>query len=63
MGRAGRVILDQDICRAVQVGVLNVEGHLVRRQVDLAAAFDHFQLDHHKQAVRECQQTIRDAQG
>jgi hypothetical protein len=62
MGRAGRVILDQNICRAVQVGMLDVKGHLVRRQVDLAAPFDHLELHHHKHPVRECHQDIRDAQ-
>ena len=62
MGRAGRVVLDQDVGRAAQVGMLDVKSHLVRRQVDLAAAFDHFELYHHKHPVRECHQDIRDAQ-
>ncbi len=62
MGGARRVILHQDVCRAVQVGMFDVEGHLVGRQVDLAASFDHLELDHHKHPVRECHQDIRDAQ-
>ena len=62
MGRTGRVILDQNICRAAKVSVLDVKGHLVGRQVDLASPFDHLELDHHKYPVRECHQDIRDAQ-
>jgi hypothetical protein len=42
--------------------VLDVEGDLVRRQVDLAAAFDDLELDQHEFPVRECQQAVRDAQ-
>ncbi len=42
--------------------MLNVKGHLVWGQVYPAAAFDHLQLDHHKQTMRECQQAVRDAQ-
>ncbi len=42
--------------------MLDVECNLVRRQVYLAAPFDHLQLDHHKHTMRECQQAIRDAQ-
>jgi hypothetical protein len=34
----------------------------MRRQVYLAAAFDHLEFDHHKQTMRECQQTIWEAQ-
>lgn len=62
MGRAGRVILDQDVSRAPEVGMFDVKSHLVRRQVDLAAPLDHFELDHHKQAMRKRQQTVWDAQ-
>jgi len=62
MRRPGRLVLHQDVGRAAQVCMLNVKGDLVRGQVYLAAAFDHLQLDHHKHAVRECQQTIRNAQ-
>jgi len=42
--------------------MFDVKGDLVGRQGNLAAAFDHLQLDHDKQAMRECQQTVRDAQ-
>ena len=58
----GRLVLHQDVGRAAQVCMLDVKCNLMRRQIYLAAAFYHLQLDHHKQAVRECQQTIRDAQ-
>ena len=61
MRRAGRVVLHQDIGRAAQVGMFDVKGNLMRRQIDLAAAFDHLELDHDKQAMRECQQAVRDA--
>ncbi len=59
---AGWVILNKDVGRAAQVGMLDVESHLVRRQGDLAAPFDHLQLDHDKHPMGECQQTIRNAQ-
>ncbi len=62
MRSPGRLVLHQNVSRAAQVRVLNVKSDLVRRQVYLASAFDHFELDHHKQAMRECQQAVRDAQ-
>ena len=37
----GRLVLHQNVGRAAQVRVFDVECHLVRRQVDLAPAFDH----------------------
>jgi hypothetical protein len=42
--------------------VLDVEGDLVRRQIDLAPALDHLEFHHDKVAMRECQQAVRDAQ-
>ena len=62
MRRAGRVVLHQDVGRATQVSMFDVKGNLVGRQGNLAAAFDHLELDHDKQAMRECQQAVRDAQ-
>jgi len=62
MRRAGRLVLHQDVGRAAQVSMFDVKGDLVGRQGHLAAAFDHLELDHDKQAMRECQQAVRDAQ-
>jgi len=62
MGGARWEVLDQDVGWAAQVRMLDVEGHLVRRQVDLAASLDNLELQHHEFAVGECQQAVRDAQ-
>ena len=62
VGRAGRVVLDQDVGRAPQVGMLDVKGYLVRRQVDLSPALDHLELHHHEHPMRERHQDVRDAQ-
>ena len=58
----GREILHQDVGRAVQVGVLDVECHLMGRQRDLSTTLDHFELNHDKQPMGECQQAVWDAQ-
>ena len=58
----GREILHQDVRRAVQVGVLDVKCHLVGGKRDLSTTLDHFELDHDKKPMGECQQAVRDAQ-
>ena len=59
---AGRLVLDKDVGRAAQVGVLDLERHLVRGQVDLAAPLDHLEFHHNEQTMRESQQAVRYAQ-
>ena len=61
MRGAGRVVLDKDVSRAAQVGMLDLERHLMRGQVDLAAPLDHLEFHHNEQTMRERQQTIWDA--
>ena len=62
MRRTGRVILDHDVGRAAQVGMFDVEGHLVGRQVHFAAPLDHLEFHHNEQTMRERQQAVRNAQ-
>ena len=59
---AGRLVLDKDVGRAAQVGVLDLERHLVRGQVDLAAPLDHLKFHHNEQTMRKRQQAVRYAQ-
>ena len=62
MRRPGRLVLHQKIGRAAQISMLDMKGDLVGRQINLAAPFDHLQLHHHKLAMGECQQAVRDTQ-
>ena len=58
----GREVLNQDVGGAAQVGMLDVECHLVRGQRNLSAALDHLQLGHDKKPMGERQQAVGDAQ-
>jgi len=62
MRGAGRVVLNKDVGRAAQVGVLDLERHLMRGQVDLAAPLNHLEFHHDEQPMRERQQAVGDAQ-
>ena len=62
MGRAGRMILNQNVSRAPKVSVFDVEGHLMGREVNFAAPLDYLQLDHDEHPMWECQQAIRNAE-
>jgi len=61
MRGAGRVVLNKDVGRAAQVGVLDLERHLMRGQVDLAAPLNHLEFYHDEQPMRERQQAVGDA--
>lgn len=57
-----RDVLNQDKGRASQVGVLQVEGDLMWRQVYLLAALDYLELYQDELAMRKRDQTVRYAQ-
>ena len=59
---AGRLMLDKDVGRAAQVSMLDLERHLMRGQVDLAAPLHHLEFHHDKKPMRERQQAVRNAQ-